>query len=110
MSSIYGKSNHTKLESQNPFSCINCTGEHPANSQECEMWKKKATVQLLMKKEDAKQKWEELNKLINEVKNLMEMITKETIKKLISTVTEENEKHNQNQEKSPKQRKEKIQT
>ena len=39
------------------------------------------------------------------------MITKETIiKELISTVQEECERHNQNQEKSSKQKKEKIQT
>ena len=62
-------------------------------------------------KEDTKQK-QELNKLINELKNLIEIlktITKETIKKHISTVPDEYERHNQNQEKSPKQRKEKIQ-
>ena len=38
------------------------------------------------------------------------MITKETIKEHISTVPDEHERHIQNQEKSPKQRKEKIQT
>ena len=38
------------------------------------------------------------------------MITKETIKKHILTVPDECETHNQNQEKSPKQRKEKFQT
>ena len=35
-----GNSKHTELESKNPFNCINCTGEHPAYSRECEMWKK----------------------------------------------------------------------
>ena len=38
------------------------------------------------------------------------MITKETIKEHILTVPDEYVTHNQNQEKSPKQRKEKIQT
>ena len=38
------------------------------------------------------------------------MITKETIKEHISTVPDKHETPNQNQEKSPKQRKEKIQT
>ena len=38
------------------------------------------------------------------------MITKETIKEHISIVPDEYEKHNQNQEKSPKQRKKKIRT
>ena len=38
--SIYGNSNHTELESKNPFNYINCTEEHPAYSQECKMWKK----------------------------------------------------------------------
>ena len=32
-----GKSNHTALECQNPFNYINCTGERPASSWECEM-------------------------------------------------------------------------
>ena len=62
--------------------------------------KKKGTEE----KEDTKQKREELNKLINELKNLIEilkMITKETIKEHISTVPDECERHNQNQEKSP---------
>ena len=59
-------------------------------------------------KEDIKQKQEELNKLINELKNLIEilkMITKETIKGNISTVLDKYERCNQNQEKSHKQRK-----
>ena len=34
-----------KLEYKNPFNCINCTGEHPAYSQECETWKKKKELQ-----------------------------------------------------------------
>ena len=34
---IRGKSNHIELEGKNPFKCT----EHPAYSQECEMWKKK---------------------------------------------------------------------
>ena len=58
-------------------------------------------------KEDTKSKQEELNKLINELKNLIEIlktITKVTIKEHIC------ESHNQNQEKNPKQRKEKVQT
>ena len=49
-----------------------------------------------------KQKQEELYKLINELKNLIEIlktITKETIKEHISTVPSKCEKHNQNQEK-----------
>ena len=37
---ICGKSNHTELECQNPFKCIDCIGEHPAYSWESEMWKK----------------------------------------------------------------------
>ena len=64
-------------------------------------------------KEDTKPKQEELNKLINELKNLIEilkMITKETIKEHISTVPDEYVTHNQNQEKNPKQRRGKIQT
>ena len=43
-------------------------------------------------KEDTKPKQEELNKLINELKNLIEilkMITKETIREHISTVPDE---------------------
>ena len=51
-------------------------------------------------KEDTKQKQEELNKLIYELKNLIEIlktITKETIKEHISTVPDECETHNQNQ-------------
>ena len=59
-------------------------------------------------KEDTKPKQEELNKLINELKNLIEilkMITKETIKEHISTVPDEYVAHNQNQGKNPKQRK-----
>ena len=32
-----GNSNHTELECKNPFNCINCAGEHPAYSRECEM-------------------------------------------------------------------------
>ena len=39
----WGNSNHTELECKNPFNCINCTGEHPAYSRECEMWKKRIT-------------------------------------------------------------------
>ena len=35
-----GNSNHIELKCQNPFNCINYTGEHPACSWECEMWKK----------------------------------------------------------------------
>ena len=64
-------------------------------------------------KEDTKQKQEELNKLINWEKNLIEIlktVTKATIKEHISTAPDECKTHNQNQEKSPKQRKEKIQT
>ena len=64
-------------------------------------------------KGDTKPKQEELNKLINELKNWIEIlktITKETIKEHISTVPDKCERHNQNQEKSPQQRKEKIQT
>ena len=64
-------------------------------------------------KEDTKQKQEKWNKLINELKNLIEilkMITKETIKEHISTVPDECERHNQYQEKNPKQRRGKIQT
>ena len=38
------------------------------------------------------------------------MIPKETIKEHISTVPDEYVTHNQNQEKNPKQRKEKIQS
>ena len=59
-------------------------------------------------KGDTKLKQEELNKLINELKNLieiLEMITKEIIKERISTVPDECETHNQNQEKFPKKRK-----
>ena len=41
---------------------------------------------------------------------ILKAITKETIKEHISTVPDECEAHNQNWEKSPKQRKEKIQT
>ena len=61
-------------------------------------------------KGDTKQKSEELNKLINELKNLIEIlktITKEIIKEHIFTVPDKLERYNQNQEKSPKQRKEK---
>ena len=64
-------------------------------------------------KGDTKPKQEELNKLINELKNWIEIlktITKETIKEHISTVPDKCERDNQNQEKSPQQRKEKIQT
>ena len=64
-------------------------------------------------KEDTKLKQEELNKLIYELKNLIELlktITKETIKEHILTVPDECETHNQNQEESPNQKKEKIQT
>ena len=39
-----GNSNHTELECKNPFNCINFTGEHPAYSQECEMWKKEKRI------------------------------------------------------------------
>ena len=55
-------------------------------------------------KEDTKQ---ELNKLINELKNLIEilkMITKQTIKEHILTVPDEYVTHNQNQEKNPKKK------
>ena len=58
-------------------------------------------------KEDTKQ---ELNKRINELKNLIEilkMITKETIKEHISTVPDEYVAHNQNQEKLLSKEKEK---
>ena len=64
-------------------------------------------------KKDTKPKQEELNKVINELKNLIEilkMITKEIIKEHILTVPDECDTHNQNQEKTLKQRKEKIQT
>ena len=60
-------------------------------------------------KEDTKPK-QELNKLINELKNLIEilkMITKETIKEHISTVPDEYVTHNQNQEKTLSKEKEK---
>ena len=60
-------------------------------------------------KEDTKPKQEELNRLINELKNLIEIlktITKETIKEHILTVPDEYVMHNQNQEKK-KQSKEK---
>ena len=55
-------------------------------------------------KEDTKPKQEELNKHINELKNLIEilkMITKETIKEHISTIPDKYVAHNQNQEKKP---------
>ena len=64
-------------------------------------------------KKDTKPKQEELKKLINELKNLIEIlktITKETIKEHISTIPDEYVTYNQNQEKNPKQRKENIQT
>ena len=62
-------------------------------------------------KEDTKKPQEELNKLINELKNLINSKNnQETIKEHISTVPDKCERDNQNQEKSPKQRKEKIQT
>ena len=51
--------------------------------------------------------------MVNELTNLIEilkMIIKETIKEHISTVPDECESDNQNHEKSPKQRKEKILT
>ena len=51
-------------------------------------------------KEDTKPKQEELNKLINELKNLIEilkMITKETIQEHILTVPNECETYSQNQ-------------
>ena len=57
---------------------------------------------------ETKQKQELLNKLINELKNLIEIlktITKETIKGQILTVPDECEAHNRNQEKSPLQKK-----
>ena len=60
---------------------------------------------------DTKPKQEELNKLINKLKNLIEilkMITKETIKEHILTVPDKCKTHNQNQEKKPIQKK--IQT
>ena len=44
--SICGNSNHTELECKNPFNCINCTGEHPAYSRECEMWKKEKITEI----------------------------------------------------------------
>ena len=47
-----------------------------------------------------KQKQEELIKLINEIKNWIEIlktVTKETIKEHTSTVPDEHETHNQNQ-------------
>ena len=37
-----GNSNH--IECKNPFNCINCTGEHPAYSRECETWKKEKRI------------------------------------------------------------------
>ena len=125
-----GKSNHTELECQNLFNCINCTGEHPVYSRECEMWKKNnrnkihkkcllprgqknrtntRTTQLCL----CNKKMEMRKRKINELRNLIEilgMILKVTIKEHTSTVPDECERHNQNQEKSPKQRKEKIQT
>ena len=67
-------------------------------------------------KKDTKPKEEDLNKLINELKNLIEilkMITKETIKEHISTVPDEWETHNQNQGKktlSKEKKKTQIQT
>ena len=97
-----GKSNHTELECQNPVNHINCTGEHPAYSQEWEMWKKEKGIREIKsirnisfpearkiehtqeqpscnkkgneEKEDTKPKQEELNKLINELKNLIEIL------------------------------------
>ena len=117
----YGNSNHTELEYKNPFNCINCTREYPAYSQECKMWKKRiieikytrnisfpkarkiveqtqeqpsyayVTKKGNEEKEDAKPK-QELNKLINELKNLIELlktITKEMIKEHILTVPDE---------------------
>ena len=119
-------SNHIELECKNPFNCINCTGEHPAYSWECEMWKKEKRITEIKytrnfsfpkaqkiveqtweqhsyayvtkkgnkEKEDTKPK-QELNKLIKELKNLIEilkMITKETIKEHISTVPDEYDK------------------
>ena len=61
-------------------------------------------------KEDTKPKQEELNKLINELKNLIEILkttTKETIKEHILTVSDEYETHNQNQEKTLSKEREK---
>ena len=40
----YGNSNHAELECKNPFNCINCTGEYPAYSRQCEMWKKEKRI------------------------------------------------------------------
>ena len=60
-------------------------------------------------KEDTKPK-QELNKLIDELKNLIEilkMITKEIIKEHILTVPNEYVTHNQNQEKKPSAKKRK---
>ena len=48
-------------------------------------------------KEDTKPKQEELNKLTNELIEILKMITKETIKEHISTVPDEYVTHNQNQ-------------
>ena len=39
-----GNSNHTELECKNPFNFINCTGEHPVYSWECEMEKKEKRI------------------------------------------------------------------
>ena len=67
-------------------------------------------MHLQQKKENTKPKQEEVNKLINELKYLIEIlktITKETIKKHILTVPDECRIHNQNQEQSFEQRKEK---
>ena len=62
--------------------------------------------------EDTKPKQEELNKLINELKNLIEIlktITEETIKEHILIVPDDCERHNQNQEKTlSKEKKSKL--
>ena len=63
-------------------------------------------------KQDTKPKQEELNKLINDLKNQIEIlktITEEITKEHILTVPDKCETHNQYQEKDPKQTKEKMQ-
>ena len=74
---------------------IEQTQEQPSYAYVTKKWNKE--------KEDTKPK-QELNKLINELKYLIEIlktITKETIKKHILTVPDEYERHNQYQEKKP---------
>ena len=134
---ICGKLNHIELVCQNPFNCINCVLTGMWNVEKKKITEIKYTRNISFpkarqieqtqeqpsyayvtrkrneEKEDTKQKQEELNKLINELKNLIEIlktVAKETIKEHISTIPNECKTHNQNQEKSPKQRKEKIQT